>query len=384
MFGLNADPTTNASYTSIDFAWYFVNGQAQVWESGSNKYSAGAFTVDTVLSIEYDGAELRYLKDGVVQRTVSTSGIKYFDSSFYALSSSVGIKNVRFGPMGPKGSQGVTGSAVWYSYHDNLPTSTPSTPTGDGTTSGWHAALTDASVWVSTKQTVNRGDAGSWSVPAILPYIKMAPTFDPQYRGVGTLASINTAEFAGVVVYPDGTTQSSGTITPNVGDWMYNNADAPSREVYRWTGSTWTTSGVTSYHRASTTEDLLRLLKGGASAPSGVTFIESLLGSTAFFQSMATRVLYSSNWGTGDGIKIDLNANTIECENGAWSIVGGLATFRDVRIYGIDFEELDCGTYAAEAPEWPYDDGGELDCGEADGTFIPDRLIECGYVLGDD
>lgn len=130
-FGLTSDPLADASYTSIDFAW-FINGDVgtvNVRENGVQISAHGAFTTDTVLSIEYDGTNLRYLKDGVVVRTVAASGALCFDSSFYYVSR--GLKNVLFGPMGPKGTtgadgKGVASSAVTY----QVGTSGTTAPTG--------------------------------------------------------------------------------------------------------------------------------------------------------------------------------------------------------------------------------------------------------------
>jgi len=111
MFGLNSDPTTNADYGTLDYAWYFRNdGILQIYESGGAGSTYGAYTTSTVLSITYDGSNVQYWKDGVIQRTVarSTGNPLYFDTSFYTLSSS--LNSVQFGPIGqPFGISGTAG-----------------------------------------------------------------------------------------------------------------------------------------------------------------------------------------------------------------------------------------------------------------------------------
>ena len=112
MVGLNSDPTTNGSYETIDFAWYFVGdgGTLQIYENGGYSGAFGTYTTSTVLSITYDGYNVRYWKDGVIQRTVARAiGVPlYFDTSFYSVGSS--LNSVAFGPMGESGVQGATGA----------------------------------------------------------------------------------------------------------------------------------------------------------------------------------------------------------------------------------------------------------------------------------
>ena len=111
MFGLNSDPATDGNYTSLDYAWYFLdNATLMIYENGAQGASYGAYTTSTVLSITYDGSNVQYWKDGVIQRTVarSTGNPLYFDTSFYTLSSS--LNSVQFGPIGqPFGISGTSG-----------------------------------------------------------------------------------------------------------------------------------------------------------------------------------------------------------------------------------------------------------------------------------
>lgn len=72
------------------------------------------------------------------------------------------------GPPGPAGADGKNGTngtnglSVWITYHDD--TTTPATPTGNGTQNGWHTGLTAAVVWMSQKVAAS-ATAGAWGTP---------------------------------------------------------------------------------------------------------------------------------------------------------------------------------------------------------------------------
>ena len=100
MFGLNSDPTTDADYTSIDYAMYWIPG------TGIYKYESGVGTLLTAsaaagdkLAVTYDGYKVRYVRNGtVIGSTAAASGLKLsFDSSAYALGDT--MQGMRFGPM---------------------------------------------------------------------------------------------------------------------------------------------------------------------------------------------------------------------------------------------------------------------------------------------
>jgi len=86
MIALNSDPTTNASYTSLDYAWFFNGyGQTAIWESNAQVATpAGGYGSGNVFKIDYDGTNVIYSRDGVTLRTVArgVSGLLYLDSSF--------------------------------------------------------------------------------------------------------------------------------------------------------------------------------------------------------------------------------------------------------------------------------------------------------------
>lgn len=66
------------------------------------------------------------------------------------------------GPAGADGKDGANGLSVWITYHDG--TSTPATPTGNGTLNGWHTDLTASVVWMSQKVAAS-ATAGAWGAP---------------------------------------------------------------------------------------------------------------------------------------------------------------------------------------------------------------------------
>ena len=94
MFGLNSDPAIDASYTSLDYAWYLqIGGGLAIWENNVQVLAnAGTYTTLTKLRIEYNGSWVTYLKDGVVVRSVPAKTkheTLYFDSSFHSFGASI-------------------------------------------------------------------------------------------------------------------------------------------------------------------------------------------------------------------------------------------------------------------------------------------------------
>lgn len=150
MLGLNTDPTTNASYDSIDHAWYCiagsdgVNGPLYYYENGAGADTGLTYTINTVLSIIYDNRYVKYYRDGVLVRTVDkgvNSNIKYYlDSSFYNVNSEV--KSVRFGPLGKIGDKGDAATVAVGSITTGAE-GTSATVTNSGTTS---AAVLDFTI----------------------------------------------------------------------------------------------------------------------------------------------------------------------------------------------------------------------------------------------
>lgn len=112
IFGLNEDPSTDASYTSIDFAWYFEgDGTLSIYESGSPVLDGGSYTTATVLSISWDGGVVRYWKDNslIRERPAKPSRL-YFDSSFYHTLGE--LTDLTFVPMGLSEGNQARGAAL--------------------------------------------------------------------------------------------------------------------------------------------------------------------------------------------------------------------------------------------------------------------------------
>ena len=68
------------------------------------------------------------------------------------------------GSDGANGANGKDGLSVFITYHDNAITSTPSTPTENGTTNGWHTNATKAANWMSQKVAASASE-GTWGAP---------------------------------------------------------------------------------------------------------------------------------------------------------------------------------------------------------------------------
>ena len=78
----------------------------------------------------------------------------------------------------------IEGMEVFATYHDSNLAATPSDPTGDGTTGGWHREPTEASNWMSVK-TALKDTAGTWGTP-----IRVFGLQGTETAGVGLSADI--------------------------------------------------------------------------------------------------------------------------------------------------------------------------------------------------
>ena len=101
MIGWNTDPTTNASYTSLDYAAYpYQTSAYSVYNNGTQVLSTGAWSRTSRFYIVYgtDGYIRHY--NGATQlynvNYGNSSTTFYVDSSFYALGSTFGgFSNIR-------------------------------------------------------------------------------------------------------------------------------------------------------------------------------------------------------------------------------------------------------------------------------------------------
>ena len=116
MFGLNEDPTKDASYASLDYAMWLIYGKIEIYENGvcvANHVSLNVtLTENTVLKIEYDGENVNYYADTRLLRSIKRTKTTplYLDSSF--TSGGSGLKDLVFGPCGAKGKDGNDGKGI--------------------------------------------------------------------------------------------------------------------------------------------------------------------------------------------------------------------------------------------------------------------------------
>jgi hypothetical protein len=99
MMGLNTDPALDANWPSLDYAIYCENGVLYTAESGGLNGPLTTFSAGDALVVLYDGAFVRYMKNGVAFRTVAANitAPLYLDSSFYSVNAAA--DRIVFGPM---------------------------------------------------------------------------------------------------------------------------------------------------------------------------------------------------------------------------------------------------------------------------------------------
>ena len=96
LFGLNSDPATSASDTTIDYCIQHWANSTYIYENGTQKLVAAGGTATDVLAVTYDGVNIRYLRNGSVLYTTARAvgSPLFFDSSFYY---PVALTSVGFG-----------------------------------------------------------------------------------------------------------------------------------------------------------------------------------------------------------------------------------------------------------------------------------------------
>ncbi|HBZ06345.1 MAG TPA: hypothetical protein DEP03_08160 [Massilia sp.] len=113
LFGLNSDPNTDASYTSLDFGLELQSGGLLgVIESNVPRGAIGSYVAGDILAVIFDGSTIRYCKNGAVLYTSNQpaplSSPLFFDSSFS--SSAAALSGIRFGPLSSNNWASVGGS----------------------------------------------------------------------------------------------------------------------------------------------------------------------------------------------------------------------------------------------------------------------------------
>lgn len=129
--GLNSDPTTNASYETIDYAFYLrSDGQLATRISGDSEIIHGPYSNALPMQIIYDGRFVRWYHGGDLLRAVAASPDQkfYFDSSIADVGGR--IENVTWAAAGRAGDDGSDGA--------------PGTPGVNGITLYTHIAYADS------------------------------------------------------------------------------------------------------------------------------------------------------------------------------------------------------------------------------------------------
>ena len=162
MVGLNSDPATNSSYTSIDYAFYIEAGtNLLIYENGSLIADVSPFAIGDILTVSYDGSTIRYVKNGTIVRSVQvtiTSPL-HFDSSFYLTGSS--ISKIKFGPLSSNNWNQITNQPAGI-YNSNI-SITGGTLNGIGTGNG--TAVANSSITIAGGQITGIGSgAGTYVV----------------------------------------------------------------------------------------------------------------------------------------------------------------------------------------------------------------------------
>jgi hypothetical protein len=109
---LNSDPTTDGSYTSLDYAIEVTpGGSVYAHTQGTGDTLIGTCVAGDLLAVTNDRSTVRWLKNGTVLASAAATGTSplYFDSSLYSVG--VTLTNIRFGPLSDV-SAGVAANAA--------------------------------------------------------------------------------------------------------------------------------------------------------------------------------------------------------------------------------------------------------------------------------
>lgn len=159
---------------------YLVKGELYVWCLDNNDWQSvgsiqGPAGYTPIKGIDYrDGVDGQDGKDGVsivwkgdlsappsspklnwVYRNTIDHTVQIYNGTSWELM-------VLDGSDGTDGTPGSNGLSVFITYNDSA--TTPSTPTGNGTTNGWHTNATTSAIWMSQKVAAN-ATSGTWGTP---------------------------------------------------------------------------------------------------------------------------------------------------------------------------------------------------------------------------
>lgn len=173
--------TAKASYVYQDGSWYQMSVDGVDGQNGSDG-----------LSVVWKGdlsASPTSPQENWVYRDTDDGKVYIYNGTGWELM-------VLDGSDGQDGTDGTDGLSVFITYNDSA--TTPKTPTGNGTSDGWHTNATSESVWMSQKVAEN-ATSGTWGAP-----IKIQGD-----NGVGVSNVIN---------YYMASARSTGVLSGNVGE----------------------------------------------------------------------------------------------------------------------------------------------------------------------
>lgn len=139
--------TDKASYVYQDGAWYQMSADGIDGQKGADGSSI-------TWKGESSNAPSNPLKNWVY-RDKDDGRVYIYNGTAWELM-------VLDGDDGINGTNGSDGLSVFITYNDNI--SMPTTPTGDGTSNGWHTDATSYSIWMSQKVAADAA-SGTWGEP---------------------------------------------------------------------------------------------------------------------------------------------------------------------------------------------------------------------------
>lgn len=152
---------------------YVWNVEKSAWVSSGNIQGPAGYT--PIKGVDYfDGVNGQNGKDGVsivwkgdlsappsspklnwVYRNTVDRTVQIYNGTNWELM-------ILDGSDGANGTPGSNGLSVFITYNDS--TTTPSVPTGNGTTNGWHTNATTSAIWMSQKVAAD-ATSGTWGTP---------------------------------------------------------------------------------------------------------------------------------------------------------------------------------------------------------------------------
>lgn len=101
MLQLSDAPDANASYLANNYSIYFSNGSLILYEGPSAVNTGASYETTDVFAIEYKDSTVKYLKNGKVFRTVTTTAGRNFCARVALHSIGAKINNIVFSSQGP-------------------------------------------------------------------------------------------------------------------------------------------------------------------------------------------------------------------------------------------------------------------------------------------